>query len=414
MPAKPYNIAVIGAGIVGTALARELAGRFPDVLLLEKEASVGFHTSGRNSGVIHSGINPKPGTLKAELCVKGNRELRQYCSDHGIPFEQGGTLVVATRENEIPILKELRNRGEKNGVPGVQILSQKEIKDHEPHAKGVAGLYSPTGAIVDSLALTQSLARDAQERGAHLELTREVTDLKELKHAVQLSYSGNMLSAKLVINCAGLHADRLAHMMNIGRNYTVAPFRGEYFVVNKPGEPIVRSMVYPTPNLRFPFLGVHLTKTVTQKVLIGPNAVPAFGREAYRNRDIRLKDMMEMVRHKGFWNALLHNRDLTSIAWNELKNSCSKRHFLEQAGHLITGLGTEDIQLETRVGIRPQLIRSDGELVEDLIIETTPRSVHVLNVVSPGMTSSTAFANWFSQQINDRCEWTGQRAKVAA
>jgi L-2-hydroxyglutarate oxidase len=408
MPARSFNIAIIGGGVVGAAVAREAAACFEDILLIEKEPFVGCHTSGRNSGVIHSGINSKPGTLKAKLCVEGNKELRRYCRERSLPMEQGGTLVVATDDSQISVLGELKNRSEKNGVPGVEILSSDELRRHEPKAKGAAGLYSPTGAIVDSLRLTQSLARDAEDRGVRIQLTQGVDELKETKHCVQLSCKGEVISAKLVINCAGLHADRLAHLMKVGLNYTVVPFRGEYFVVKKPGPPIVRSMIYPTPNLRFPFLGVHVTKTVTGKVLIGPNAVPAFGREAYRNRDVKWRDLFDMVIHKGFWNALLHNRDLVSAAWNELQNSCSRQHFWRQACELVEGLDLDDIALETRVGIRPQLIRSDGELVEDLVIETTPRSIHILNVVSPGMTSAIAFAKWFVDRISHECRWTGE------
>lgn len=400
-----YDVAIIGAGVVGCALARELAGRFDSVLLLDKEGSVGFHTSGRNSGVVHSGFNPKPGTLKAGLCVEGSRLIRQYCKERGIPCEQVGTYVVAVEGAQVPVLEELKRRGEQNGVPGIEILPIGRVREREPNVTGVAAMYSPTGAIVDSQALTRALADDAVKLGATLALGREVMRITETPDAVEITTRQGAPRARVVVNCAGLHADRLAHMMGVGLDYTIAPFRGEYFVVRRPGPPLVRSMVYPVPHPLVPFLGVHLTRTVSGAVLIGPNAVPAFGREAYKNGQVRLADMAEMIRHRGFWNALLRNRALVSVAWNELRHSCSKPHFWREASRLVEGLKLEELALESRVGIRPQLIRSNGQLLDDLVIESTGRSIHILNVVSPGMTSALAFAKWFAAGISDRLQW---------
>jgi L-2-hydroxyglutarate oxidase LhgO len=407
MTLNSCNIAIIGGGIVGCALARELAQRFDKVLLIEKENGVGLHTSGRNSGVVHSGFNPRPGTLKAQLCVEGARRIRQFCSERKVPFQQVGTLVVARTESELPVLTELKSRGEKNGVPELEILSEKVLREHEPNAKGIAALYSPTGAIVDSQALARAVADDAQESGVNLTLGQEVRRIVEQTGAVQVSTEKDTYTAQLVVNCAGLHADRLGHMMGVGKEYVIAPFRGEYFVVNRPGKPVIRSMVYPIPNPLVPFLGVHLTRTVSGSVLIGPNAVPAFGREAYRRTAVNIKDLAEMLRHRGFWNAFVRNRELIKIAFNELKHSCSKRHFLREASKLVSGLQPQDLRLGSRVGIRPQLIKSDGNLVEDIVIETTPHSIHILNVVSPGMTSSLAFAKWLSMGIDNRLTWIG-------
>jgi len=196
-------------------------------------------------------------------------------------------------------------------------------------------------------------------------------------------------------------------MMGVGREFTIAPFRGEYFVVRRSGPPLIRSMVYPVPHPLVPFLGVHLTRTIDGSVLIGPNAVPAFGREAYKRGQVHLLDLAEMVSHKGVWNALLRNRALTKVAWNELRNSCSQRHFWQEASRLVTGLKVEDLALGSRVGIRPQLIRLNGQLLDDLVIESTARSIHILNVVSPGMTSAIAFAKWFSSRLGDELQWKG-------
>jgi len=401
-----HDVAIIGAGVVGCAIARELSGRFKSVLLLDKEAAVGFHTSGRNSGVVHSGFNPKPGTLKAALCVEGSRLIRQYCKEQGVPCEQVGTYVVAVDEAQVPVLEELKRQGEKNGVPAIEILTAERVRAREPNVKGVAAMYSPTGAIVDSQALTRALADDAVKLGVTLALGQEVMRITETPDVAEITTRWGAYRARVVINCAGLHADRLAHMMGVGRDYTIAPFRGEYFVVRRAGQPLIRSMIYPVPHPKVPFLGVHLTRTVAGSVLVGPNAVPAFGREAYKQTDVSVRDLSEMVRHRGFWNALRRNRALIAVAWNELRRSSSRRHFWKEASRLVEGLKLEELTPESRVGIRPQLIRSNGELVDDLVIETTAHTIHVLNVVSPGMTSALAFAKWFSGGINSQLEWT--------
>lgn len=400
-----YDVAVIGAGIVGSALARELARRFDRVLLIEKEASVGFHTSGRNSGVVHSGFNPKPGTLKAKLCVSGSRMIRQFCQERGIPCEQVGTFVVAKEEAELQMLHDLKSRGEQNGVQGLEILSIEQVHAREPNVKGIAALFSPEGAIVDSRKLTATVAQDAEKLGAAVVLGHEVRRICEKADMVELATQEAGFKSRLVINCAGLHADRLAHLMGLGKEYVITPFRGEYFEVTRPGPPIINSMVYPVPNPVVPFLGVHLTRTVSGTVLIGPNAVPALGREAYRWSEFSLRDTVEIGSHRAVWKALVRNRALVKIAFNEFRHSCSRRHFLKEASRLVSGLNENDLQLGSRVGIRPQLIKSDGHLVEDLVIETTPRSIHILNVVSPGMTSAMAFARWLSSRISDNLEW---------
>lgn len=400
-----YDIAIIGGGIVGCALARALGARFDKVLVLEKEGGVARHTSGRNSGVVHSGFNPTPGTLKAKLCVEGGRLIRELCRDRGVRCEQVGTLVVAVEERELPILDSLKKKGEQNGVPSLEIVPIEHARSYEPNVKGLAAFYSPAGAIVDSTGLTQAVADDAKRAGADIELGQEVLAVREGATYAEVTTKTGTFAAQLVVNCAGLHADRLAHMMGVGRDYVIAPFRGEYFVVRKPGPPIIRSMVYPVPNPIVPFLGVHLTKSVDGTVLVGPNAVPAFGREAYNRFSVGWKDLREIAAHKGTWNAFRKNRALVGIAWNELRNSCSRQHFCAEASRLVFGLNPQDLALGSRVGIRPQLIHANGHLVEDLVIETTPRSIHILNVVSPGMTSSLAFADWVSGGISGDLRW---------
>ncbi|MBI1870570.1 MAG: L-2-hydroxyglutarate oxidase [Chlamydiae bacterium] len=409
-----YDILIVGGGIVGCSLAKELGRRFDRVLVLEKENGVAFHTSGRNSGVIHSGFNQKPGTLKAQLCVDGNRQTRAYCKERQIPCEEVGTYVVATREEELPSLHQLKAKGDKNGVPGIEILSIEEVRRREPNVKGLAALFSPTGAIVDSVKFAQALRDDAERLGVGFGFGEEVMHIKERKDEVKVSTNRWTYQAQLLINCAGLHADRLAHLMKVGREYMINPFRGEYFVVGGKSVSIINSMIYPVPNPEFPFLGVHLTKTIAGSILIGPNAVPAFGREAYSKWSFNLKDFSQMIFHRGLWKALRTNRLLREVAWSELKNSCSKKHFLKEASRLVDGLRLEDLTLAKRVGIRAQLIRSDGQFQDDLVVETTRRSIHLLNVVSPGMTSALPFAQWLSKGIADGLYWRYPRQEAAA
>ncbi len=231
MRSESYDIAIIGGGIIGCALARELGNRFGNVLLIEKEMSVGLHTSGRNSGVVHSGFNPTPGTLKAKLCVEGSKVIRELCIERQIPCEQVGTYVVATEESQVPVLHDLKSRGDKNGVPGIEILPIEDVRKQEPNVKGVAALFSPTGAIVDSNALTRTLAQDAEQSGVTVALGQEVVHIEEDAQAIILQTRSRRFSTQLMINCAGLYADRLAHMMGVARHYVVAPFRGEHFAV---------------------------------------------------------------------------------------------------------------------------------------------------------------------------------------
>lgn len=400
---------------MGCALARELTQRFEKVLLIEKENAVGRHTSGRNSGVVHSGFNPRPGTLKARLCVEGARRIRQFCSERKVPFQQVGTLVVARMESELPVLAELKSRGEKNGVPGLEVLTAERARSIEPNVKGIAALLSPTGAIVDSQAMTQTVAQEARECGASFAFGEPVVRLEEKVNGIDICTPQARYRAELVINCAGLHADRLAHSMGVGKQFVIAPFRGEYFVVTRTGPPLIRSMVYPVSNPLVPFLGVHLTKTITGKVLIGPNAVPAFGREAYSSGKVSVRDLLEIASHKGFWAAFVRNRALIGIACRELLHSCSRQHFFREASKLVEGLHPEDLRLGTQTGIRPQLIDAKGHLVEDLVVETTRRSIHILNVVSPGMTSALAFAEWLGKRINENLAWTcGMQSRSAS
>lgn len=419
------DIAIIGGGITGCALARALRLKVPSlrVALLEKEPEVGCHASGRNSGVIHSGINAPPGTLKARFAVEGNRRLREYCQTKGILYRACGTLVVATSREEMPRLGQLFERAKTNGVPEIEMLERPGLLRYEPHAGGIAALLAPTGSIVDSRAVVRALAQDATQAGA--ELITETRVLRVLREegrrlaglpGFRLETTRGALEARFLVNCAGIYADRIAHQLDAGCSYRMVPFRGEYFELVPRSTHLVRSMIYPVPDFRFPFLGIHLTRTVQGAVLAGPNAVLALGREAY-GRDLQnrraglenrrtggwnLGDLLDMGTHAGFWR-LLGSRAFWDLARKEVKTSFSREAFLDRARRLLPELRQDDIlpsqSAGWRTGIRAQLVKNDGALVDDFVVEEQDRALHVLNVVSPGFTCALPLADFLAEKI---------------
>ncbi len=404
---RSYDVIIIGGGVLGCAVARSLSVQRCKVLLLEKEPDVGLHTSGRNSGVLHSGFHASPGSLTARLCVEGNYAIRKYAESRRIPFEPVGTLVVASDETQVAVLEDLKGRGDRNGVPDLTLISVEKLRSKEPNLAGHTALYAPSGAIIDSRALTKSLANDASRSGATILYWQEVVDIQEQANVVNVETRDGLYSSELVINCAGLHADRLAHVMGVGGNYCMLPFRGIYFTVTRPGPPIVRSTVFSLSDVSLPLLGVHLTPTLQGDVLIGPSAVPAFGREDYQFVKNRFASIAKLASQQSIWKALFHNPKLFRLALNNDDHPLTQQFFWTEACKVVNGLQQKDISLGGRVGISPQLIRSDGHLVDDLVIESTERTIHVLNMVSPGMTCSLAFAKW----LTDRMQGSGPGAK---
>ncbi|MGB0908736.1 MAG: L-2-hydroxyglutarate oxidase [Nitrospirales bacterium] len=407
MKGQFYDVIIIGGGVLGCAIARSLAAQRCKVLLLEKEPDVGLHTSGRNSGIVHSGFHATPGSLTARLCVEGNYAIRKYAESRRIPIEQVGTYVVATDESQVPVLEDLKGRGDRNGVPDLRLVPISKVRSHEPHITGHMALFAPTGAIIDSRALTKSLVNDASRSGATILYWQEVVSIQEHGDMVNVVTRDSRYTSELVINCAGLHADRLAHAMGIGGEYLMVPFRGIYFTVMGSDSPIIRSTVYPIADLSLPFLGVHVTRTLQGSVLVGPSVIPAFGREAYQPIQKQFSAMAKLVRQQAVWKALFRNPKLFRLAWKKDDHPLTRQYFWKEASKVIQGLQLEDLALGSRVGISPQLIRSDGHLVDDLIVESTDRTIHVLNMVSPGMTCSLAFAKW----LTDRMQGAGSGAK---
>lgn len=379
------DFAIIGGGIIGSAVARELARRQAGrVIVLEKEPALGRHSSGRNSGVIHSGINQKPGSLKARMCVEGSRRAREFCRRRGVPLRECGTLVVARGEQERRLLERLLEMGNACGVPDLQILTSGQMADREPEARGVAALLSPTGAVVDSVKFLEAVADEARELGVEYRLGTFVHRAEKGR----LWTVEGPLDAGHIVNCAGLHADRIARMMGVRPDLRIIPFRGEYMEVSGLG---VRSMIYEAPDLRFPFLGIHLTRGTDGRLLAGPSAVLSFGREAYE-KQFPVQEAVEMLSWRQFWR-MAASAAFLGLAWRNARTSLSRRAFEAEMLTLIKAPGPVRLK-PARAGIRAQLVDSSGRLVDDLVLERADRSTHVLNAVSPGMTASLAFADY--------------------
>ncbi len=394
---KKFDVLIVGAGVIGIATARAIAtaGRLGRVAVLEKEPRPAVHTSGRNSGVIHSGINAKPGSLKARFCVEGNRRLRQFCKDKSLPMREVGTVVTALNGAEEEVLAELLKRGQSNGAEGVELVNREGLTRLEPHANGQAALYAPTGAIASGKAVAEALAKDAMAAGGEFFFGCRVKKINISESGVEvICENGDVFVARLLINCAGLYADKIAHQFSVALDHRIVPFRGEYHRLKDSKSQLLRSMLYPVPNLAYPFLGVHWTRTVAGDILIGPNATLAWSRESYSPFSFNVGEALEMATTLPFWRMFAH-ADFLKTMWGQLKISLSQEQFVAEARKLISGVRPSDFE-KGKSGNRAQLVNSRGELVDDMLVMPGTRSVHVLNAVSPGFTCSLSFADHLS------------------
>ncbi len=381
---------IIGGGIIGASIAREIASRgLGSVAVLDKEPQLGLHASGRNSGVLHSGINQKPGSLKARMAVQGNRAARQFCKEHAVRMEECGTIVVSRNERELAVLNTLIQMGTAAGVEGLRIIDRDELAEREPSAAGQHALLSPNGAIVDSAEFVRAVAEDAEKLGVKFVMNAEVT---AIRGKTVVSTAGDF-DAGHIINCAGLYSDRIAAMMGAGRGCRIIPFRGEYMELQ--GVP-VNSMVYQAPDLRYPFLGVHFTKTVDGEVLAGPTAMLSFGREAYQ-KQIVIGESARMIASINFWR-LVSSSEFMRLVWHNGKISFSGRAFLAEIHTLAPDVQMSQIK-PYRSGIRAQMVDRHGKMVNDMVVEYLSGSTHILNAVSPGMTAALAFASQLVDNI---------------
>jgi L-2-hydroxyglutarate oxidase len=382
--------AVVGGGILGAAIARQLLLDDPDasVTLFEKEHEFALHQTGRNSGVVHAGLYYQPGSLKARLCRRGVHLLAEFCAEHGLHYQVCGKVLVALDETDRCRLRGIAERARQNGVPGLRNLSPDELRDVEPHVAGVAGLLSPTTAIVDFAEITRRLAAEAESRGASLQRGREVTGLRDLHGQVVVTTGDHETAFDQVIVCAGLQADRLAVGAGDEADPRIVPFRGEYYRLRPERRGLVRGLVYPVPDPRYPFLGVHMTPRVDGEVLIGPNAVLALAREGYRTFDFSARDMWDVVGYRGFRRfARAHWR--TGLA--EVRGGLSKSAFAAAARRYLPELDDADL-IPGPSGIRAQAMDRNGSLVDDFRISTRGSMVFVRNAPSPAATSALAIA----------------------
>ena len=385
MPEKTYEIAVVGGGIVGMATAMSvLARRRVSLVVLEKENRLAAHQTGNNSGVIHSGLYYKPGSLKARNCTAGREALYRFCAERGIPAERCGKVVVATREKQLPVLEELWRRGEANGLTGLRRLQPEEIREIEPHAAGIAGLFVPQTGIVDYARVTEAYAEEVRRNEGEILLGAAVRRIVGESSGMVLETGVGEVRCRALINCAGLQSDRVARMAGAEPGVRIVPFRGEYYELAPERCDLVRNLIYPVPDPEFPFLGVHFTRMIGGGVEAGPNAVLAFKREGYSRWSFSAGDLFDAFSYGGFWRMAGSN---WRMGLGELWRSWNKGAFVRALQALMPEIAAADL-VPGGAGVRAQALDPDGKLVDDFRIVEAERQIHVLNAPSPAATAS--------------------------
>ncbi|MHA5052560.1 L-2-hydroxyglutarate oxidase [Streptomyces sp. SD15] len=394
------TIGIVGAGIVGLATGREIALRRPGtrVVVLEKEREVAVHQTGHNSGVVHAGIYYKPGSLKARLCTKGMAMIREYCQERNLPYDECGKLVVAVTDDEVLRMEALYANALENGVPGARRVSAGEIREIEPYAMGRAAIHSPRTAITDYTAIAQSFAKDIEESGGEVRLGFPVTRVTRLTGGgIEVASGAETLKVDRLVLCAGLHSDSVAQLAEDGSDPRIVPFRGEYMTVAQEKAHMVRGLIYPVPDPRYPFLGVHFTRRVNGEVEVGPNAVLALSREGYRLTDIDLRELGRIAAFPGIWH-LARQHWRTGI--KEMRGSLSVRSYMKAAKAYVPDIDASDV-VRGGAGVRAQALGRDGSLVDDFAIHRVGAVTAVRNAPSPAATSSMAIAEHIADTVFD-------------
>ena len=396
-----YDYIVIGAGIIGMSTAWQLQQSFPDcsVLVLEKEALPACHQTGRNSGVIHAGVYYTPGSLKARFCKEGNIATKEFCTEYGIRYDECGKLLVATNEEELRRMTALVMRCSDNEIP-VEELSARQLKLIEPNISGVGALLVPSTGIVSYKEITTKMADLVVQGGGEVRYNNEVVAVDEQPDRITVRTCNNSFSGRYLIACAGLMADRIVEMLGIQTDFRIIPFRGDYFLLSAEHNRIVNHLIYPIPDPKLPFLGVHLTRMIDGTVTVGPNAVLAFKREGYRKTDFSLRDSIEMFTYPGLLKVLCNNFKVSMI---ELKNSVHKKGYLELVRKYCPSLAVADLH-EYPAGIRAQAVSREGQLVNDFLFVNTKRTLVVCNAPSPAATSAIPISKYIVEKVRSLVE----------
>jgi len=398
--ASQYDLTIIGGGILGLATALKITAAHPRLrlLLLEKEAELARHQTGNNSGVIHSGLYYRPGSLKARTCVTGRKELLKFCDDNSVPYEICGKVVVAISQEELPRLDELHRRGEANGLGGLEIIGTERLKEIEPHATGIKGLYVPETGIIDYKKVAAAYAGKIRDAGGDIRMSQRVVGILDRPDEIVLQTSGGDYRSKYLINCSGLQSDLIAKLTGGASQdgepeHRIIPFRGEYYKIAPERQFLVKNLIYPVPDPTFPFLGVHFTRMAKGGVEAGPNAVLAYAREGYRHTNINVQDLWQTVSFKGFWA-------MTGKYWQtgfgELYRSLSKAAFVRALQKLLPEIRESDL-VPGGAGVRAQAVSASGALIDDFVIKQSRKAIHVLNAPSPGATASLAIGQRISE-----------------
>jgi L-2-hydroxyglutarate oxidase len=401
MTEKSFDILVIGGGIIGTATALSLQKSSKlNILLIETEKKLASHQTGNNSGVIHSGLYYKPGSLKAKNCTDGRELLYNFCAEQNIPHQKCGKIVVATNESELDALDELYKRGIANGLTGIKKLSANEIRNYEPHTNGIAGIFVPQTGIVDYSKVTDAYAKLFLDRGGYIDTNCKFLSLNDSNGELIAITTKGKFKAKFLVNCGGLFCDRIAKLCGVDPGLQIVPFRGEYYKLKKEKEYLVKNLIYPVPDPRFPFLGVHFTRMMKGGVEAGPNAVLAFKREGYTKKDFSFTDLSQMFFYSGFWKMA---SKYYKMGFGEFYRSFSKKAFVSALQKLIPEIQEEDIEAGGS-GVRAQALEPDGKLVDDFRIVEAKRMVHVLNAPSPAATASLSIGNTIAELVKKKFE----------